>query len=160
MEMPGLKCCSVHPDYAEALGRFFLRLIEAGVDRFFHPHQFTKEEAAFRCGYHGKDIYSLLIESDEVVGYGMLRGWDEGFETPSLGIAIDPVAQGRGLGRYMMEFLHRAAMERGASQIMLKVYPDNLQAVSLYKTLGYQFVAEQDGQLLGILEFQSQSQTA
>jgi acetyltransferase-like isoleucine patch superfamily enzyme len=35
----------------------------------------------------------------------MLRGWDEGCEVPSLGIAVRTSAQGRGLGRLMMAHL-------------------------------------------------------
>lgn len=152
MEVPDLECRSIHPDYADALGRFFQRLVTAGTDRYFHPHPLTAEEAALRCNYNGKDIYYLLVESDEVSGYGMLRGWDEGFETPSLGIAIAPDARGRGLGRHLMEALHKAARERGARQIRLKVYSDNNRAVALYNSLGYKFLGEQDGQLIGILE--------
>lgn len=107
-----------------------------------------------KSSYRGKDVYYLLIDGGEIIGYGMLRGWDEGFQTPSLGIVIDPSAQGRGLGRCLMSVLHAAARERGASQIRLKVYPENKPAVELYKSLGYEFLAEQDGQLIGILELE------
>ncbi len=150
--MPNLEHCSVNPDYAEPLSRFFQRLVAAGIDRFFHPHPFTAEEAMARSSYQGKDVYYLLIDGDEIIGYGMLRGWDEGFQTPSLGIVIDPNAQGRGLARYLMRVLHDTARERGASQIRLRVYPENKQAVKLYKSLGYEFLDEQDGQLIGILK--------
>ncbi len=157
--MTNLECRLVHPDYSEALGRFFQRLVTSGTHCVFHPHPLTVEEAAVKCSYSGKDIYYLLVESDEVIGYGMLRGWDDGFAVPSLGIVIDPCERGRGLGRFLMELLHRAARERGATQVRLKVYPDNNPAVELYKSMGYEFVGEHEGQILGILEFESDSQT-
>ncbi len=154
MALPDLECRLVLPDDAGPLGRFFQRLVTAGEDRFFHPHPLTVEEAAIRCNYCGKDIYYLLIEAGEIIGYGMLRGWDEGFDVPSLGIAIDPGAQGRGLGRYLMEFLHTSARQCGARHIRLKVYPDNGRARAFYHSLGYEFFDEQNGQLVGILDLE------
>jgi len=46
----------------------------------------------------------------------MLRGWDEGYETPSLGIAVHPDARGLGLARTFMGFLHAAASFQGAAR--------------------------------------------
>jgi ribosomal protein S18 acetylase RimI-like enzyme len=82
----------------------------------------------------------------------MLRGWDEGFEVPYLGIAIHPGERGQGYGRVLMEYLHAAARERGAVRVMLKVYEDNEAAVRLYRSLGYCFGERSDGQLVGVLE--------
>src|SRR6185503_6378785 len=78
-------------------------------------------------------------------------GWDEGFEVPSLGIALHPQARGNGLGRRFMLFLHQEAQARGARRVRLKVYPDNLGAVHLYDSLGYHFEAREHDQLVGIV---------
>ena len=86
-----------------------------------------------------------------VIGYGMLRGWDDGYETPSLGIAIAPGMQGRGLGRMLMEFLHAEARQRGADRIRLKVHAENVRAVALYQSLGYEFPGGEGGQMTGFL---------
>ena len=64
------------------------------MDKFFHPHPFTTEAARERAAYTGKDLYYVVIEGDEILGYGMLRGWDEGYEVPSLGIVIHPAHRG------------------------------------------------------------------
>ncbi len=63
------------------------------------------------------------MHEGSIVAYGMLRGWDEGYETPSLGIAVHSEWQARGVGRRMMEHLHQVARVRGAKRIRLKVYP-------------------------------------
>lgn len=139
-------------DDATGLAAFYAGLVENGVDTFFHPHPFTMEQAESIVAFAGTDIYASLCVGDAVVGYGMLRGWDEGYEVPSLGIAIASDQQGLGFGRLLMLYLHSAARLRKSPRIRLKVYPDNLPAVGLYKSLGYIFTNEAQGQLVGFLE--------
>ncbi|MFN8515656.1 MAG: GNAT family N-acetyltransferase [Chloroflexia bacterium] len=100
--------------------------------------------------YAGADLYYVLIAGDTILGYGMLRGWDAGYEVPSLGIAIHPQYRGSGLGKLLMQFLHCAARWKGATQIRLKVYPDNPRAIKLYQQLGYAFGKMEHEQLVGI----------
>ena len=91
---------------------------------------------------------------DRFQAYGMLRGWDEGFSVPSLGIYVAQELRGSGAARLMMEHLHVTARLSGAKRIRLKVYPDNLPAYKLYVSLGYQFPDPpgDEDQLVGILE--------
>jgi hypothetical protein len=51
-----------------------------------------------------------------------------------------------------MSYLHSAARARGCSKVRLKVYPNNVAAVQLYRDLGYAFGDEEDGQLVGVVE--------
>ena len=67
----------------------------------------------------------------------MLRGWDEGYTIPSLGVAAASEYRGTGLGRLMMDYLHAVARLSGAPSIMLRVYKGNEAAVQLYQRLGY-----------------------
>jgi ribosomal protein S18 acetylase RimI-like enzyme len=82
----------------------------------------------------------------------MLRGWDEGFSIPSLGIAIDPSARGLHLGRAFMHFLHFVAKRRGCSLVRLTVSQTNHSAIKLYEGLGYKLEVRVEGDLLGTLE--------
>jgi [ribosomal protein S18]-alanine N-acetyltransferase len=148
MNPRGVEIRAVGGENEAALGRFFTVLHEGGVDKFFHPHPFTAEAARERAAYSGKDLYYVVIEGDEILGYGMLRGWDEGYEVPSLGIVIHPLQQGLGLGRLLMDFLRLAAWRRGAKKIRLRVYPENTAAVNLYRKLGYELTPEKDGPCL------------
>ena len=143
----------VGPAHVDVLAHFFEVLQTRGVDKHFHPHPLTAEAARERATYVGKDLYFVLLERNEVLGYAMLRGWDEGYEIPSLGIAIHPDAQGQGLGRLMIDFLRMAALRRGASKIRLRVCPNNQAAVALYHAAGYKLAREAHGQyLVGFLE--------
>jgi ribosomal protein S18 acetylase RimI-like enzyme len=82
----------------------------------------------------------------------MLRGWDEGFEVPSLGIATRSSVRGTGLGGLLVQFLHAAACRRGANRVILKVYKDNIPARRLYEKLGYRFVDEGAGEISGSID--------
>lgn len=144
----------LRPEHESGLKVFFAQLVAAKLDKRFHPHPFTEAEATIRCNYTGKDLYYVVVmDNNQIVGYGMLRGWEEGYEIPSLGIALLPSASGMGLGTAFMHFLHVAARQRGASQIRLKVYPENQAAVALYQKLGYRFEEQISGQLVGCYAF-------
>jgi ribosomal protein S18 acetylase RimI-like enzyme len=145
---PGLTFCRLGPDLAPPLASFFAGLCARGEDRFFHPHPFTAEQADRLCRHDGRDLYYAAID-DEVLAYGMLRGWDAGYLVPSLGIAVHPAARGTGLAKSFMHFLHAAAARRGAPAVRLKVYPDNAAARRLYEGLGYRFENAGD-QLVGV----------
>ena len=95
---------------------------------FFQPHALTPG-AARRLGQHSaRDVYAMLLTDGRPVAYGMLRGWDEGYKTPSVGIAVRRSARGKGYGRLMMAHLHHKARARGATQLRLRVHPDNVLA--------------------------------
>lgn len=136
---------------AAPLAEFFRRVKEAGDEARFHPHPLTPEEAERRVRYEGRDLYYALTDGDRILGYGMLRGWDEGYAVPSLGIAVHPDERGRGLARLLMLFLHGAARKRGAERVRLTVDTDNDAALRLYRELGYAMQAMEDGRLEGIL---------
>ena len=140
------------PELEQPLFEFFSDLRTGGDEIHFHPHPFTREEARRRCLYTGKDLYYILTGEQRILGYGMLRGWDEGFDTPSLGIAIRRSARGAGFASLLIKFLHTAAHRRGARKVILKVYKDNLSAKRLYEHFGYTFKDEAKTQLLGSID--------
>ncbi len=134
-----------------SLAKFLETIKQAGDEFFFHPHPLNAEYAKSLMGYAGEDLYYILVSGNEILGYGMLRGWDEGYDVPSLGIVIHPSTRGRGLGKFFMDFLHTAASWKGAKKVRLKVDPNNLAAVHLYEKLGYEFTHSEQDQLVGYL---------
>jgi [ribosomal protein S18]-alanine N-acetyltransferase len=143
---------ALRPELLAGLTDFFTAFAEGPDHAFFHPHPMTAEVAARICRYDGGDLYYAACAGGKVVAYGLLRGWEEGFDIPSLGIAIHPDARGRGLARPFMTFLHAAAKFRGAAKVRLTVYNDNQRAAELYRRMGYTFEAKNDRELIGILE--------
>jgi GNAT superfamily N-acetyltransferase len=138
------------PEHAGPLAELFAALREAGDERWFHPHALTAEEASRLCSHTGGDVYAVLLEDGRAVAYGLLRGWDEGFDVPSLGIAVHPERRGRGLARALMGRLHEEARRRGASRVRLTLHAGNEPARRLYEELGYE-LEERGEDLVGHL---------
>lgn len=136
---------AIHPLSGEQLERvqgFFRRIDTPAYRAHFAPHPFTDEEARRVCAHAGRDLYvGVFVEGPpaEMVGYGMLRGLDEGYEVPSLGLCVLAEQQGRGIGRELLAHLLRACAERGATRAMLKVKRDNPAARALYESTGFVF---------------------
>lgn len=152
MREAGFRVARLGPDDASCVVDLFARIaLDPGAARF-HPHPFGRDDALRACNYPGRDIYAGAFLNGAMVGYGMLRGWDEGFSVPALGIYLAPEARGNGLGRRFMDALHAMAVENGARRVMLKVYPDNRAAVALYQRIGYVFDDRSQGQLVGHID--------
>jgi ribosomal protein S18 acetylase RimI-like enzyme len=144
----------LRPEHAEAVVGMFGTIAADPGARHFHPHPFDEASARRVCSGSGRDLYFGLWAKGAPAGYGMLRGWDEGFEVPSLGIWVSSPLRGTGAARAFMAYLHLAARLSDASRVRLKVHPDNASALALYRSMGYRFSdqLEPDGQMLGILE--------
>jgi glycosyltransferase involved in cell wall biosynthesis len=140
---------ALQPIHREKLAELFERFRYSKIDQYFHPHPLTTEEAINKCSNRGADYYCLVFDGTNPVGYGMLRGWDEGYTEPSLGMAIDASMQGRGIGKLLMGHLHGIAQSRGSQTVRLKVYTDNLNAIKLYQLIGYSFENVGGSELLG-----------
>ena len=129
----------LEPSGRDALADFFRRLRSAPAVCWFHPYPLMDAQAAALSAHRGRDLYWVLTDAGRVLGYGMLRGWDQGFEVPSLGIAVAPEERGRGLGRLMTDLLHEAARRRGAGRVRITVYTRNEPALRLFRAAGYRF---------------------
>ena len=150
-ESPEITYQQLSPQLEKNLIDFFELLKEDEESKLFHPHPFTREEAHLKANYTGQDLYFVQSLNDTLIGYGMLRGWDEGYAIPSLGIATHPGFRGQGLGEKFMEFLHTAARNKKASQVRLTVYRENTAAIHLYTKLGYKFSAHHENTMIGFL---------
>jgi len=143
----------IGPGMQRPLAIFFDGLRRSGDEHWFHPHPLIFDQAGKICRFKGKDLYYVAMDRGRVTAYGMLRGWDEGWKIPSLGIAVSSPMKGTGLARAFMMFLHASARARGAKKVRLKVFPENKPAVGLYMSLGYRFrKLEEDGQLVGFID--------
>lgn len=115
---------------------------------YFYPHPFTKEFLLGLLSYNNLDFYCMMLLENKVISYGLLRGWNEGYIIPSLGVAVDKNYRGLGIGNLMCEYLHVIAKIDGCKQIILRVNKDNNIAKSLYEKLGYVFTNDKDSNYL------------
>ena len=148
-----LRCRRLAPRHVHDLVGFLARLAENGDGRLFHPHAFTHQAVESLAAPGLDDEYHVLTAGRDgpVVAYGMLRGWEEGYTVPSLGIAVDGQWRGQGVGRRLVTHLHVIAAARGAATVRLKVYRSNTAAIALYRSFGYEFRPFSDDAWLGLL---------
>ena len=140
---------------AQALGVLFDELRDDPASVHFHPHPFTHDAAlriAERRGIR-RDAYFGAFLDGRLIGYGMLRGWDEGYDIPSFGVAVRVHNRGMGIGRRLLRHAISIARRRRAPSVMLKVHPANANAKVLYETEGFIFdpTPLEGGQIKGFL---------
>ncbi len=76
-----------------------------------------------------------------------------------LAIAVDPGAQGRGIGKFLMDKLESSARESGFSRMNLTVAVDNARGLAFYERLGWKKVAsggDWQGRMEKVLQEDSQ----
>ncbi|EWS99662.1 acetyltransferase [Intrasporangium oryzae NRRL B-24470] len=86
-----------------------------------------------------RDYVAAVDESGALLGYA---GLDlAGDVADIMTIATAPAAQGRGIGRVLLEELVRRATERGAEALLLEVRADNAPARALYDRSGFEVIS-------------------
>jgi ribosomal protein S18 acetylase RimI-like enzyme len=117
---------------------------------YFHPHKANVKTLNEILKKSNKDFYGILVnKKNEIIGYGILRGWDKGFDIPSLGIIINKKFRGKGFSTKLMEELHNICRKRESKTIRLTVDKKNYNAIQLYKKLGYDLTEKDKKNLVG-----------
>jgi len=120
--------------------------------KHFTPHAFSREAITEIVDESKLDLYYVVLYEGKVIGYGMLRGMDEGYNVPSLGIGIDKEFYGTGVATTLMEFLEATSILRGYKKMRLRVYKENPRAFYFYTKLGYTYEPYDDESVLGLKE--------
>lgn len=145
-------------DDSVTMGDLLNLFTEASQDKNFHPHDFS-EDFVFDIlkDRKRKDMYFVHIDRLDgcIMSYGLLRGFDEGYNDLMLGIYVSKKYRGMGYSHEMMDFLESRAKLSGATALNLKVYKNNEKAVGLYKKRGYSLSNIEDNQYLGTKKFET-----
>ncbi len=144
------------PHDGDALADLFDSIVKDTEARsFFHPHSFDRTTALDICANVNKrqDLFFVAFETPRIVGYGMLRGWDEGYDVPSFGVYVAQDRRDEGIGTALLDYAIEVARMKGCLEIMLKVYGSNRTAKALYESRGFLFIdcASDGHQLIGRL---------
>lgn len=113
------------------------------------PFPFSARELPELLSVKGGSSYSLSDSDNSCIGFGQF--WVVRQGAVHLGrIIISPEARGVGAGRLLFKkLLAKAMQETGAAMVTLRVYRDNMPALSLYSSLGFSVVeSESTGDLL------------
>jgi L-amino acid N-acyltransferase len=100
------------------------------------------EEAAHWWETHGKRS-KLIVSTDEsgVIGWARLFPWKQrGFDVVEDLVYVDPVHQGRGIGRALLTELIKEARGLGYRTIVATIATDNRSGLALHSRLGFEVV--------------------
>jgi glycosyltransferase involved in cell wall biosynthesis/ribosomal protein S18 acetylase RimI-like enzyme len=145
------------PRHEAGLAALFKALGANGDVSFFYPHLLTADVAHRLCRHAGLDQYFAVKAEGLIVGYGMLRGWDEGYAVPSLGLAVHPAHRGKGVAEALMRALIRQAKYCGSRQLRLTVDASRSRLISFFERFGFHFSPIKPGRLVGLLELHAES---
>jgi len=156
--MSTIEIIRLNSNYVRMLKDFFQEINSPEYTDFFSPHPFNEEYAERICHHRGRDLYYAILKNGaDIVGYGMLRGWDEGYEIPSIGLCISRRYQRSGLGKMLLEFLEAVVKFMGGVQVMLKVKKNNAVALRLYKQAKYTFKEHDEDSWVGFKNLRPKS---
>jgi RimJ/RimL family protein N-acetyltransferase len=105
--------------------------------QFFDPFSFDEATVSKLLARKDKDLYMGMYWQEQIAGFFMLRGWDEGYEVPSYGVLVDERFSGFGFGRISLGAALTICRLLKAPRLMLKVHPSNKIAKRLYESAGF-----------------------
>jgi L-amino acid N-acyltransferase len=101
----------------------------------------SKEEAAAWWNEHGSRLTLVAVDDGEVVGWVQLMPWRQrGYEVVEDLVYVDPVYQGKGVGRELLAQAIEAARSTGCRTIVASVAADNTSGLKLHQSLGFETV--------------------
>jgi len=105
--------------------------------QYFNSLSFDLETISGILSKSIKDqIYGIYVE-DNLVGFYMLRGFDEGYSVPSYGVWISEKYSNKGLSTFTLQHAISFCKLNSIKKIMLKVHPDNVAAKHIYEKYGF-----------------------
>ncbi|MEV7992723.1 GNAT family N-acetyltransferase [Streptomyces sp. NPDC086077] len=79
----------------------------------------------------------VLLDGEDMLGYGELWFDAEENEAELARIIVDPAMRGRGLGRKLVRGLLERAVTAGFGDVFMRVHPDNDRALRCYSGAGF-----------------------
>ncbi len=105
--------------------------------RFFTPFRFEQEQIARLLSERRRDVWIGFSWQGSLIGFFLLRGWDEGYDVPAYGVLIDEKFSGHGFGRLSLMMAKSIGKLRRARRLMLKVHPQNHAARILFERASF-----------------------
>lgn len=106
--------------------------------RYFVPFASYEPAAlAERLDAARRDRYWGFWQERRLIGFFMLRGFDDGFARPSFGVYIASDVAGQGLASRALAEAIDWCNRHGVKALMLKVHPDNTPALQAYLRAGF-----------------------
>jgi RimJ/RimL family protein N-acetyltransferase len=118
--------------------------------KYFHPFDFNLHslklilEKTIKDRFFGVELKSETSHNNELIGFYMLRGLDEGYTEPMYGVFIHRKYSGKGIASLTIAHAESFCKLQGYKQLLLKVFPENIRAKNLYERLGFEFLRKDE----------------
>lgn len=107
----------------------FLRAQSASHMRYFHPFDFDEVIVRKILAEARLDVYQGIYRDDDLIGMMMLRGWDEGYEVPAVGVICGEQYFIRNFMQMCLDAAKEICRARRCSRIRYKSHPANVPAM-------------------------------
>ncbi len=121
---------------AEALSKLLLAS-DRNYSKYFIPFSFDLKTIKKILSKLSDDMFFGVYSNEELVGFYMLRGFDEGYDVPSYGVWISEKYSGLGLSKFTLQHAITFCKINKIKKLMLKVHPDNILAKNIYESFGF-----------------------
>ncbi|MDG4867370.1 ribosomal protein S18-alanine N-acetyltransferase [Guyparkeria sp. 1SP6A2] len=118
-------------DWAALAGEDLPEIV--AIEEAAHPYPWSEAifEDCLRAGYRLDGAFSR----GQLIGYSVVMSVLD--ERHLLNLCVDPAAQRRGVGRFLLERLFESARADGAGCVILEVRAGNAAAIALYESAGF-----------------------
>ncbi len=114
-----------------------LQSADEDYSQYFIPFAFDDETILRILSNAIKDQYYGIFAENNLVGFYMLRGFDEGYDIPSYGVWIAKDFSSKGISKLTLQHAITFCKINNIKKIILKVHPDNIIAKNIYESFGF-----------------------
>ncbi len=126
----------LQPEQASILSALILNAPKDHT-KYFTPFSFEENSLKIIINDAVNDKFFGIFINDELVGFYMLRGFDDGYKVPSYGVWISDKFSRLGLSTLTLHHAIAFCKINGLKKIMLKVHPENIFAKNIYETFSF-----------------------
>ena len=137
MNLKDIQFFPLKPKHSQELSDAFLAC-DRDYCRFFTPFAVDNNSLYQRLADCKQDRYWGIRSGDDLVGFFMLRGFDEGYSVPSFGVFVTQKFANKGFAKLALHFCLSWCISNQLPSLMLKVHPDNKFARGMYTRAGFQ----------------------
>lgn len=136
MKINNLEINELTSDHASILSRKLLEENKNYIQHFI-PFDFSEISIEEILNKKKTDKFFGLFLNKELIGFYMLRGFDQGYDVPSYGVWISSNYANKGLSKLTLYHAFSVCKLNNINTLMLKVHPENTIAKKLYEKLGF-----------------------
>jgi RimJ/RimL family protein N-acetyltransferase len=136
MDINSIEIKELNAEDADLLSRALLSE-KSEYLKHFTPFEFSVDSIKRILSSVVKDKYLGIFLGNKIIGFYMLRGFDDGYEIPAYGVWISSDFSNKGLSTLTLFHAFSICRLNNIKTLMLKVHPENKIAKKLYESLGF-----------------------